>query len=255
MIGAIIGDIAGSSYEFNNTSDYNFPMFSREKDFTDDTICTVAVADAILKDIDFQTSLKRWCRKFPHPMGEYGGYFYKWIMSDDARPYGSYGNGSAMRVGPVAWLFDNEQDFRNQAEITAAVTHNHPEGIKGAVAIAVAIFRMRNASTKSSAIFENVAKEFYGYDAFSNLPRRGVFDVTCQGCVPLALYLASRATSFEDAIRIAVSYGGDTDTVGAIVGSLAEAQYDIPDKMIQQAKSYLPQEMLDIIAEFEKKRR
>ena len=98
MIGAIIGDIAGSCYEFNNTSDYNFPMFSREKDFTDDTICTVAVADAILKDIDFQTSLKRWCRKFPHPMGEYGGYFYKWIMSDDARPYGSYGNGSAMRV-------------------------------------------------------------------------------------------------------------------------------------------------------------
>lgn len=255
MIGAIIGDIAGSSYEFNNTFDYNFPIFTRDKDFTDDTICTVAIADAILNGIDYQTSLRTWCRKYPHPMGEYGGYFLNWVMRHDPCPYNSFGNGSAMRVSPVAWLFDNEQDVVNEAERSAAVTHNHPEGIKGAVAIAVAIFRMRTASTKSSDIFENVAKEYYGDNVFSNLPEKGFFDVTCQGCVPLALYIASRAATFEDAIRLAVSYGGDTDTVGAIVGSLAEAQYAISSDMVEKAKAYLPQEMLAVVSKFEKQKR
>lgn len=254
MIGAIIGDIAGSCYEFDNTSDYNFPMFTHEKDFTDDTICTVAIADAIMRQIDYQTSLRKWCRKYPHPMGEYGSYFFNWVMRADPYPYNSYGNGSAMRVSPVAWLFDNDQDVITQAEMSAAVTHNHPEGIKGAVAIAVAIFRMRTATTKSSAIFENVAKEFYGDNIFSNLPEKGFFDVTCQGCVPLALFLASLATSFEDAIRLAVSYGGDTDTLGAIVGSLAEAQYAIPTDMVNNAKSYLPQDMLEVVSRFEKQK-
>lgn len=251
MLGAIIGDIAGSSYEFDNTSDYNFPMFTHEKDFTDDTICTVAVADAILRRVDYQSSLRHWCRKYPHPKGEYGSYFLNWVMRPDPYPYNSFGNGSAMRVSPVAWLFDNEQDVKIEAEKSAAVTHNHPEGIRGAVAIAVAIFRMRTASIKSSDIFENVAKEYYGDNIFSNLPPKGFFDVTCQGCVPLALYMASLATSFEDAIRLAVTYGGDTDTVGAIVGSLAEAQYDIPKNMAKRAKAYLPHEMLDVLTRFE----
>lgn len=255
MLGAIIGDIAGSSYEFDNTSDYNFPMFNHEKDFTDDTICTVAVADAIMSDGDYQAALRKWCRKYPHPTGEYGGYFFDWVMRPDPYPYNSFGNGSAMRVSPVAWLFDNEQDVVNQAEQSAAVTHNHPEGIKGAVAIAVAIFRMRTVPLKSPAIFENVAKEYYGDSVFSNLPEKGFFDVTCQGCVPLALFIASIATSFEDAIRLAVSYGGDTDTVGAIVGSLAEAQYKIPGYMAEKAKSYLPQEMLDVLTRFEMQKR
>lgn len=254
MIGAIIGDIAGSSYEFDNTSDYNFPIFTSEQDFTDDTICTVAVADAVLKGGDYQTSLRQWCRKYPHPMGEYGSYFMNWVMRPDPQPYNSFGNGSAMRVSPVAWLFDNEQEVIAQAELSAAVTHNHPEGIKGAVAIAVAIFRMRNAATKSPSLFEKVAKEFYGESAFSNLPEKGYFDVTCRGCVPLALFLASRADSFEDAIRLAVSYGGDTDTVGAIVGSLAEAQYAVPAAMAGAAKRYLPQEMLDVLSKFENHR-
>lgn len=255
MLGTIIGDIAGSSYEFDNTSDYNFPMFTSEKDFTDDTICTVAVADAILRQIDYQTSLRHWCRKYPHPMGEYGSYFLNWVMRPDPYPYNSFGNGSAMRVSPVAWLFDNEQDVKKEAERSAEVTHNHPEGIKGAVAIAVAIFRMRTASIKSAAIFEKIAKEYYGDNIFSNLPEKGFFDVTCKGCVPLALYLASIATSFEDAIRLAVSYGGDTDTVGAIVGSLAEAQYAIPSDMAENAKAYLPQEMLEVLTRFDKEKR
>lgn len=251
MIGAITGDIAGSSYEFDNTTDYNFPLFDEGKDFTDDTICTVAVADAILSNIDYQTSLREWCRRYPHPMGEYGNYFFNWVMRPDPRPYNSFGNGSAMRVSPVAWLFDNEHDVRLHAEQSAAVTHNHPEGIKGAIAIAVAIFRMRTAETKSASVFEDVAKEFYGDDAFANLPEKGYFDVTCQGCVPLSLHLASLATSFEDAIRLAVIYGGDT--VGAIVGSLAEARYPIPAHIADEAKTYLPAEMLDVLRRFEER--
>lgn len=253
MIGAIIGDIVGSDYEFSNTSDYYFPLFGEGSDFTDDTICTVAVADAILNNLDYQTAMRKWCRQFPHPKGEYGGYFLNWLMRPDPYPYNSFGNGSAMRVSPVAWLFDNEQEVRDQAEASAAITHNHPEGIKGAVAIAVAIFRMRMAEKKEGGIFEDVAKEFYGEEAFNNLPRRGYFDVTCQGCVPLALYLASHASDFEDAIRQAVAYGGDSDTLGAIVGSLAEAEYPIPESMKRKATSYLTAGMIDILTQFENK--
>lgn len=251
MIGAIIGDIVGSDYEFNNTSDYNFPLFKEGSDFTDDTICTVAVAGAIMNNMDYQTAMRKWCRKYPHPKGEYGGFFMNWVMRPDPYPYNSYGNGSAMRVSPVAWLFDNEADVRAQAEASAAITHNHPEGIKGAVAIAVAIFRMRKAEVKESRIFENVAKEFYGEEVFANLPKRGYFDVTCQGCVPLALYLASLSSDFEDAIRLTVAYGGDTDTLGAIVGSLAAAQYPVPEEMKQKARDFLPEEMIRILDRFE----
>ena len=255
MIGTIIGDIAGSNYEFDNTSDYNFTMFGSESDFTDDTICTIAVADAILNDADYQTSMRRWCRKYPHPKGEYGSYFLNWVMRPDPYPYNSYGNGSAMRVAPVAWLFDTEEQVRIEARKSAEITHNHPEGIKGAVAIAVAIYRMRTAVDKCAEIFETVAKEFYGDDAFDNLPPKGFFDVTCQGCVPLSLYIASKASDFEDAVRLAVAYGGDSDTVGAIVGSLAEARYSVPDDMKRIALSYLTPEMRDVYNKFERKRR
>lgn len=251
MIGAIIGDIAGSRYEFDNTSDYDFPMFTSDDDFTDDTICTVAVADAAMGDGDYQTALRRWCRRYPDPKGAYGGYFHNWILRPDPAPYHSFGNGAAMRVSPVAWLFADEAEVRRQAEASAAVTHDHPEGIKGAVAIAVAIFRMRTAAAKTADIFKDVAREFYGDAPFSNLPARGVFDVTCQGCVPLALYLASQAHDFEDAIRRAVSYGGDTDTVGAIVGSLAEARFGVPAAMDRAARSYLPPDLLAVLTRFE----
>lgn len=255
MIGTIIGDIAGSNYEFDNTSDYNFRMFGNESDFTDDTICTIAVADAILNSVDYQTSMRRWCRKYPHPKGEYGSYFLNWVMRPDPYPYNSFGNGSAMRVSPVAWLFDSEEKVRIEAEKSAEITHNHPEGIKGAIAIAVAIFRMRTAKDKSSVIFENVAKEFYGDDIFSNLPPKRLLRCNLSGCVPLALYIASIANDFEDAIRLAVAYGGDSDTVGAIVGSLAEAQYPVSDDMKRIALSYLPPEMQEIHNQFESKRR
>lgn len=229
-------------------------MFGEDSDFTDDTICTIAVADAILNDVDYQTSMRKWCRKFPHPKGEYGSYFLNWVMRPDPYPYNSFGNVSAMRVSPVAWLFETEEKVRIEAEKSAEITHNHPEGIKGAIAIAVAIFRMRTAKDKSTVIFENVAKEFYGDDVFSNLPPKGFFDVTCQGCVPLALYIASIASDFEDAIRLAVAYGGDSDTVGAIVGSLAESLYSVPDDMKNVAINYLPMEMQEVYNQFEMKR-
>lgn len=251
MLGAIIGDIAGSNYEFNNTTDYAFPLFGDGSDFTDDTICTVAVADAILNRKDYQTAMREWCRKYPHPKGEYGGYFMNWVMRADPYPYNSFGNGSAMRVSPVGWLFDDELTVREQAEASAAITHNHPEGIKGAVAIATAIFRMRQSEEKYGSVFETVAKEFYGTDYLQHLPERGFFDVTCQGCVPLALYIASLASGFEDAVRLAVTYGGDSDTLGAIVGSLAEARFGVPSNLAEKAKKFLPKEMLAIVEHFE----
>ena len=143
MLGAIIGDIAGSRYEFDRTNDYNFEMFSEENGFTDDTICTVAVADAILKGSDYGESIHEWCRRYPHPMGGYGGRFAMWVHSDNPQPYGSYGNGAAMRVSPVAWLFKDRDDVLEQAKQTAACTHNHPEGIKGAQTVALAIYLAR----------------------------------------------------------------------------------------------------------------
>lgn len=188
----------------------------------------------------------------PHPRGEYDSYFFDWVNRPDPYPYNSFGNDSAMRVSPIAWFYDNEDEVRLQAEASAAVTHNHPEGIKGAVAIAVAILRIRQAPVKDPYIFEDVADEFY-YDeytcseAFDTLPERGYFDATCQGCVPLSLYIAATATSFEDAIRQAVSYGGDSGTVGAIVGSLAEARFSIPPDIYVAAMSFLPAEMLRVI--------
>ena len=182
--------------------------------------------------------------------------FFDWVNRPDPYPYNSFGNDSAMRVSPIAWFYDNEDEVRLQAEASAAVTHNHPEGIKGAVAIAVAILRIRQAPVKDPYIFEDVADEFY-YDeytcseAFDRLPERGYFDATCQGCVPLSLYIAATATSFEDAIRQAVSYGGDSDAVGAIVGSLAEARFHVPPEMLATAMSLLPAEMRRIVDAFD----
>ena len=145
MLGAMIGDIAGSKYEFNNTFDYDFEMFGEGCDFTDDTICTVAIADAILNGRSYQESLLDWCRRYPYPKGAYGGRFAGWIRSLDPQPYNSFGNGSAMRVSPVAWLFDDLSQVLEEAEKTALPTHNHPEGIKGAKAVAHAIWHFRKS--------------------------------------------------------------------------------------------------------------
>lgn len=276
MLGAIIGDIAGSKYEFNNTFDYDFEMLGEGCDFTDDTICTVAIADAILNGRSYQESLLDWCRRYPSPKGAYGGRFAGWIRSLDPQPYNSFGNGSAMRVSPVAWLFDNLSQVLEEAEKTALPTHNHPEGIKGAKAVAHAIWHFRksrfsekskdseneetkglkNENAKASKDenetiqgFMSIARSYYEDFDTRDYPK-GKFDETCMDAVPLSFYLLSQASSFEDAIRLAISHGGDSDTIGAIVGSIAEARFGIPQEMKEKALSYLPDDMKDIWKQF-----
>lgn len=146
MLGAIIGDIVGSRFEFNNTDNYNFELFTEESTFTDDTICTIAIADAILNKKSYKDSLLEWCRKYPNPKGAYGGSFARWIVADDPQPYNSFGNGSAMRVSPTAWLFNDLDTVLLEARKTAEITHNHTEGIKGAQAIAELIYKIRKGA-------------------------------------------------------------------------------------------------------------
>ena len=279
MLGAMIGDIVGSKYEFNNTFDYDFKMFGGGCDFTDDTICTVAIADAILNGRSYQESLLDWCRRYPSPKGAYGGRFAAWIRSLNPQPYNSFGNGSAMRVSPVAWLFDDLSQVLEEAEKTALPTHNHPEGIKGAKAVAHAIWYFRkskfsekykdseneetkglkNENAKASKDenetiqgFMSIARSYYE-DFDTRVYPKGKFDETCMDAVPLSFYLLSQASSFEDAIRLAISHGGDSDTIGAIVGSIAEARFGIPQEMKEKALSYLPDDMKDIWKQFAEK--
>ena len=279
MLGAMIGDIAGSKYEFNNTFDYDFKMFGGGCDFTDDTICTVAIADAILNGRSYQESLLDWCRRYPSPKGAYGGRFAGWIRSLDPQPYNSFGNGSAMRVSPVAWLFDDLPQVLEEAEKTALPTHNHPEGIKGAKAVAHAIWYFRkskfsevskdseneetkglkNENAKASKDenetiqgFMSIARSYYE-DFDTRVYPKGKFDETCMDAVPLSFYLLSQASSFEDAIRLAISRGGDSDTIGAIVGSIAEARFGIPQEIKDRAIDYLPKDMKEIYRSFSEK--
>lgn len=279
MLGAMIGDIAGSKYEFNNTFDYDFEMFGEGCDFTDDTICTVAIADAILNGRSYQESLLDWCRRYPSPKGAYGGRFTGWIRSLDPQPYNSFGNGSAMRISPVAWQFDDLSQVLEEAEKSALPTHNHPEGIKGAKAVAHAIWHFRkskfseeskdseneetkglkNENAKASKDenetiqgFMSIARSYYE-DFDTRVYPKGKFDETCMDAVPLSFYLLSQASSFEDAIRLAISHGGDSDTIGAIVGSIAEARFGIPQEMKEKALSYLPDDMKDIWKQFAEK--
>ena len=253
MLGAIIGDIVGSRFEFNSTNDYDFELFTDECGFTDDTICTCAVADALLKGKDFGESIHEWCRKYPHPMGAYGGRFAQWVRSDDPQPYGSFGNGSAMRVSPVAHWYDNVDEVLVAAAATALPSHNHPEGIKGAQTVALAIFkalsyhRYQEVPLHIDEIIQECV-EFSGYNI--NIKKEDVinrFDETCQGTVPVALWIISQSNSFEDAIRKAVSLGADADTLGAIVGSIAEAIWGIPENIKVKALSYLDDEMKNLL--------
>ena len=279
MLGAMIGDIVGSKYEFNNTFDYDFKMFGGGCDFTDDTICTVAIADAILNGRSYQESLLDWCRRYPSPKGAYGGRFAAWIRSLNPQPYNSFGNGSAMRVSPVAWLFDDLSQVLEEAEKTALPTHNHPEGIKGAKAVAHAIWYFRksrfseeskdseneetkglkNENAKASKDenetiqgFMSIARSYYE-DFDTRVYPKGKFDETCMDAVPLSFYLLSQASSFEDAIRLAISHGGDSDTIGAIVGSIAEARFGIPQEIKDRAMDYLPKDMREIYRSFSEK--
>lgn len=267
MLGAIIGDIVGSRWEFNSTNNYHFELFSDKNSYTDDTICTIAVADSLLKGRDYGASIHQWCRRYPHPMGGYGGRFRKWVLSDTPKPYGSFGNGSAMRVSPIGWWFDQPADLIDEATKSAECTHNHEQGIAGAIAVAASIAKCRQLRnlkkggtiTRDEILWSGINHGIYEYvqspaDFHVALEQyRNKFDETCQGTVPVAMQIILESTCFEDALRKAVSLGGDADTLGAIVGSIAEALWGIPEWIKQKALTYLPAEMLNVVDEFHKR--
>ena len=241
MLGAIIGDIIGSVYEWNNIKTKDFPLFSDKCFFTDDTVMTIAVADALLNGgttDDFIDSMKKFGKLFPN--SGYGARFGSWIHSDEREPYNSWGNGSAMRVSPCGWFADSLKEAESLAEKSAVVTHNHPEGVKGAQATAAAIYLARTGAKKDK-IKEHIESK-YGYDLSRTLDEirpTYKFNESCQGTVPEAIIAFLESTGFEDAIRNAISLGGDSDTLAAITGSIAEAAYGIPEEIADKALCYL----------------
>ena len=261
MYGAILGDIIGSPYEFDRGSKAkDFPLFSDKSTFTDDTVMTIAIADAFLdKTLPMDeeiiqkqliASMQRYGKLYPH--AGYGGMFRRWLKSSNPRPYGSYGNGSAMRVASVAWLFNDFWLMQRMARLSAEVTHNHPEGIKGAEATASAIFLARTSSTKAEikAYIENV----FGYDLSRTCDeiRPDYHHVeSCQETVPEAITAFLEGESFEDVIRTAVSLGGDCDTLTCIAGAIAEGFYGVPEELKQECCNRLPEQLLDVLQRFD----
>lgn len=263
MYGAILGDMIGAPYEFDRGSKTkDFPLFVEQSQFTDDTVMTIAVAEALMdahdgtmpeiKDL-LVRSMKKWEHKCP--TAGYGGRFCGWLKSTNPQPYGSYGNGSAMRVSSVGWLYDTLGMTRRIARWTAEVTHNHPEGIKGAEAIACAIFLARNGSSKDS-IKTYIIQEF-GYDlsrTCDEIRPSYHHNESCQKTVPEAITAFLEGNSFEDVIRTAVSLGGDCDTLTCIAGSIAEAFYGVPILYEAECKARLPEDMLAVLDRFDRAR-
>lgn len=253
MLGATIGDIVGSRFEFFNHKSTDFELFTSHSNFTDDTICTVAVAEWVLGGCqdDLVPIMQKWCRRYPNPDGAYGMKFNQWIHQDHPKPYRSWGNGSAMRVSAVGWAFDDLDNVITHAYDSAVITHNHPEGIKGAQATACAIFWARTGQDKAF-IRDNIT-QLFDYDlsqTCDDIREDYRFNESCQGTVPPAIIAFLDSDSFEHAIRLAVSLGGDSDTLTAITGSIAEAYYrDIPPEMVANALAILPEEMQTILAQ------
>ncbi|MDH6308020.1 ADP-ribosyl-[dinitrogen reductase] hydrolase [Dysgonomonas sp. PFB1-18] len=250
MLGAIIGDIIGSRFEFNNTNRTDFDLFTEESTYTDDTICTIAIADAILNGKKYKNSLLEWCRKYPNPKGAYGGSFARWIQSDDPQPYNSYGNGSAMRVSPVGWLFDSHQKVLSQAQLSAIPSHDHMGGIFGAQCVAALIFKLRTGEIDKGGIEQYISGYGYHVNSVNSIRMHNTFNETCHVTVPQAISCFLEANDFEETIRLAVSIGGDSDTIAAIAGSIAESYYKIPDHIAVLAIDKLPDDMFMIFTQF-----
>lgn len=257
MIGAIIGDMVGSRFEKitlrNNTfkPDNSFEFFVPECHFTDDTVLTIAVAESFMYDEPLVPILKKYGNYYFD--AGYGARFKKWLKQSDSLPYNSWGNGSAMRVSSIAYIFDDEVTVLEQAKFSAEVTHNHPEGIKGAQAVALAVLLARKGCDKAS-IKQSVV-DLTGYDldrSIEDIRPSYKFDVSCQGSVPEAIISFLESTDFEDTIRTAISLGGDTDTIACIAGSIAAAFYDdIPSGFVKEAKQRLDSPLLKILEQFE----
>jgi ADP-ribosylglycohydrolase len=263
MMGAIIGDIVGSVYEWHNIKTKNFPLFRDDCTFTDDTVMTIAVAEGLMnggQQDDFIDAMKKYGRMYPD--AGYGGRFSGWLFSDSRAPYNSFGNGSAMRVSPVGFWVEPSWDataaacsVHALATRTAEVTHNHPEGIKGAQATADAIMFMRYRRkeqcepSEAKAALRTFIQEKYDYDLSQTLDEIRPtyrFNATCQETVPQAIIAFLESTDFEDAIRNAISLGGDSDTLAAITGGIAEAAYGIPQWIVDKAWSYLDEPLRDV---------
>jgi ADP-ribosylglycohydrolase len=250
VIGAIAGDIIGSRFEHRNIKTTEFELFTPGSVFTDDTVLTVATADALLADGDYARAYRTWFRRYPR--AGYGGYFRNWGWSTDAGPYNSFGNGSAMRVSPVGWAFDDREAVLAAAQSSAHVTHNHAEGIRGAQAVALAVFLARSGADKDH--IRRDIEQFCGYDLQRTVDeiRPGyTFDVTCQGSVPEAIIAFLDAEDFEDTVRKAVSMGGDSDTIACIAGSIAEAYYGgVPTPIRNAVFTRLEPDLIDVIEAF-----
>jgi len=249
MLGAIVGDIVGSVYEFNNHRSKGFPLFREDSHFTDDTILTIATADALMSgrdgNYDFTAKYRDYGKKYP---STYGKNFLKWIHEFIEGPYNSFGNGSAMRVSPIAWYFDDSERVLEVAKASAEVTHDHPEGIKGAQATALAILYAREGK-EPSRIARDI-EQMFGYDLSTPvemLRETYQYNETCQGTVPEAIRCFMEAEDFEDAIRNAISIGGDSDTLAAITGSIAEARWGVPAEIRRKVLGRLDEGLMETI--------
>ncbi len=258
LVGAVLGDIAGSIYEFNPHKNTDIDLYADGMDYTDDTIMTIAVADWLLNDKrhtkkSLVAHLQKWGRKYPNPMGAYGGMFSEWLQSDSPKPYKSWGNGAAMRVSAVGFAFPTLEETLKVAKITAEVTHNHPEGIKGAQATAAAIFMARRGTTKEE--IRQYITDAFNYDLNRTCdeirPAYG-FDGSCQGTVPESIIAFLESKDYEDALRLCISLGGDADTMGAITGAIAGAYYhQMPYSSYTFAIEKLPDNIKEVIRKFD----
>ena len=252
MYGAIVGDIIGSIYEFHNVRHKDISIDHPGMHFTDDSVLMVATMDAILHpEIGYAKMYKQYFRDYVDSNCGFGGRFYQWGLSDSLEPYDSFGNGSAMRVSPVAYLFDTEEEVLLEAKRSAEVTHNHPEGIKGAQVIALAIYLARKDVDKQS-IGKRITTQF-GYNLSSSieeLQKTNIFDETCQGSVPDALICFINSSDFEDCVRTSISIGGDSDTIACMACSIAEAYYGLDKKWIKFADDHLDDRLRNVVKTF-----
>jgi ADP-ribosylglycohydrolase len=253
MLGAIAGDIVGSVFETSPVKTIDFELFPPGARFTDDSVLTLATAEALLGDGDYASAYRRYGRAFPD--AGYGGTFFVWLFSEHAGPYNSWGNGAAMRVSPIGFALDTVEDVLAEAARSAAVTHDHPEGIKGARATALAVFRARSGESKAK-IRSEIQRRF-GYDLERSIdairPGYG-FDVSCQGSVPESLIAFLESIDYESAVRNAISLGGDADTMACVAGGIAQAFYgDVPKQIADEVRSRLPEDFLNVRNQFERR--
>jgi ADP-ribosylglycohydrolase len=253
MIGALLGDIIGSVFEGKNVKTTEINLYNFGSRITDDSVLTIAIADALLSHKDYQKHLLIWANNYPQ--AGYGARFKNWMHSEEPKPYNSWGNGSAMRVSPIAYAFDTLQEVLEEAKRSALPTHNHPEGIKGSQAIASAVFLARIGKTKSQ-IRDYIQKEFE-YDlnrTIKDIRPNYSFDLSCQGSVPEAIIAFIDSTDYESTIRLAISLGGDSDTIACMAGGIAEAFYgNISDDLLDYADKKLPNNLKQVIYSFQEK--